>query len=303
MHHPRYGSNSWSEGHPVGPNAVYFHECGGNHVFRHNEVYSEWGRYFVDGLGGAENFSTKGFPNADSDIYGNLIQHVWDDAIEAEGANRNVRIWGNYMDQTTTGVATTASHAGPVYIWRNVWNRARTYSHVALDSDQRNYMFKSGTQSGFGNGRRYVFHNTMLQADPLPGSLYPQGGGEGISGPTSTSVLTNTVSRNNILHIWKSWWPSIDSKGGAGNDLDFDLFNGTIQAYSGAEPNGILGTPTYAPGHGWMSESGGNYQLDASSLGYDQGVRLPNFNDGFNGGAPDMGAHEAGTPAMRFGLR
>jgi hypothetical protein len=302
MHHPRYGSNSWADGHPAGPNAVYFHECGGNHVFRYNEVYSEWGRYFVDGYGGAENFGTKGIPNADSDIYGNIIQHTWDDAIEAEGANRNVRIWGNYIDQTTTGIATTSTSAGPVYIWRNVWNRARTYSNRTLDTDQRNYMFKSGSVSPYGDGRRYVFHNTMLQADPLPGSIYPLGGGEGLAGPTSTQVMTNTVSRNNVWHIWKSWWNSIDSKGGEGNDLDYDLFNGNIVAYPGAEANGIVGIPIYAPGHGWSSESGGLYQLAPESPGYDRGVRLPNFNDAFTGAAPDMGAHEAGTPTMRFGV-
>jgi len=28
---------------------------------------------------------------------------------------------------------------------------------------------------------------------------------------------------------------------------------------------------------------------------------IPNFNDGFTGAGPDMGAHEAGTPRMRFG--
>jgi len=27
-----------------------------------------------------------------------------------------------------------------------------------------------------------------------------------------------------------------------------------------------------------------------------------NHNDGFTGAAPDMGAHEAGTPPMQFGV-
>ena len=47
-------------------------------------------------MGGEDNFSTTGFPDADSDIYGNSIQNTWDDGIEAEGGNNNVRIWGNY---------------------------------------------------------------------------------------------------------------------------------------------------------------------------------------------------------------
>jgi hypothetical protein len=304
IHHPRYGSNSWSDGHPAGPNAILFHECGGNHVFRHNEFYSEWGRYFMDIIGGEENFSTKGMPNADTDIYGNIMKHAWDDAIEAEGAGRNVRIWGNYMDQTTTGVASTVVHAGPMYIFRNVYHRSRMLSKKSLDDDSRNVFFKSGDKgTTWGGGRRHVFHNTMLQAPPPSGTSYPLGGGGGLAGPNSSDKLVNTVSRNNIYHIWKTWWPSIDTKGGSGNDLDYDLFNGNVTAYSGAQKNGIVGTPIYQSGHGWSSNEGGLYQLAPNSPGYDRGVKLPNFNEGYSGAAPDMGAHEAGKPAMKFGVR
>jgi len=45
------------------------------------------------------------------------------------------------------------------------------------------------------------------------------------------------------------------------------------------------------------------YQLAPTSRGYDTAVRLPNFNDSFTGAGPDVGAHEAGMPAMRFGVR
>jgi hypothetical protein len=302
IHDPRYGSNSWSDGHPYGPNAVRFKECGGNHVFRYNEVYSSWGHYFVDGYGGGDNFSFKGMPNSDSDVYGNIIKHVWDDAVEAEGANNNVRIWANYFDATATGVATTATSKGPVYVWRNVQNRSRNKSMNTLDGDSRLYTYKSGSVDGFGDGRRYVFHNTSLQADPPPGTVYPLGSGSGLAGPGSTQLLTNTVSRNNVFHIWKYWWNAIYNVG-ANNDLDYDMTNGAFQAYAGAEVNGIIGTPIYETGQGWQNEAGGYYQLAPNSPGYDRGVRIPNFNDVFTGAAPDMGAHEAGTARMRFGVQ
>ena len=309
IHHPTYGANSWSgfssgpsDPHPLGANGIYMLDCGGNHVWRYNDLYSETGRYFMDGFGGGENFSTKGFPNADTDIYGNRISHAWDDAIEAEGANRNVRIWGNYMDQTATGVATTSTSVGPVYVFRNVQNRSRNLSMSSLDADSRLYMFKSGSQSGYGGGRRFMFHNTALQAPPPAGSTYPLGAGEGLAAPSSTEGLTNTVSRNNIYHVWKSHWASIRTQGGSGNDLDYDLVNGSVTAYAGAEANRVVGVPIYAPGNGWISEGGGMYQLAPSSPGYDRGAVLPNFNDGFTGAAPDMGAHEAGLPAMRLGV-
>jgi hypothetical protein len=114
--------------------------------------------------------------------------------------------------------------------------------------------------------------------------------------------MTNTVTRNNILHIWKAWWSSIDDGGGSGNDFDYDLFNGNVLAYPGAEPFGLVGTPIYAEGNGWVSGAGGMYQLAPFSPGYDRGVRLPNFNDDYVGAAPDIGAHEAGSAPMRFGV-
>jgi hypothetical protein len=311
IHHPRYGASSWSgiqgvsNTHPRGSNAIFLNDCGGNHVWRYNEVYGEWGRYFNDGFGGFQNHSSKGTPNADSDIYGNIIRHVWDDAIESEGANMNVRIWGNYLDQTATGIATTSTVKGPVYLFRNVWNRSRHYSQLSnLDADGRLYMFKSGSTSA-GDGRRYVFHNTMLQAPPPAGSSLTLGGGQGLSGPGGGQNLTNTISRNNIFHIFKNWWSSVSDNGGgmSPNNLDYDLVNGNVTAYSGAEANRIVGTPTYKAGHGWSSDAGGNYQLQPGTNGHDAGARLPNFNDAYNGNGPDMGAHEEGTAAMKLGVQ
>src|SRR5437870_12542138 len=82
------------------------------------------------------------------------ISQTWDDAIEAEGRGMNIRIWGNYMDNTTTGVATTVVNRGPAYVFRNVYNRSRELSERLPDDDDRNTSAKSGTENGFGDGRR-----------------------------------------------------------------------------------------------------------------------------------------------------
>jgi hypothetical protein len=299
VHDPRYGANSWDWGHPAGPNAISMYECGGNNVIRYNEVWSSGEQhYYMDAIGGGNNDSNKGFPGADSDIYGNIVKNAWDDGIEAEGGGQNVRVWGNYIDSTTTGVATTPVAIGPAYVFRNVYNRSRQLSQVAPDSDDRNNFAKSGSWKKYGDGRRYVLHNTLLQADNV-GGAYPLGAGGGIQAAGSNEPLTNTVSRNNILHIWKSWWSSIDDGGGRGNDLDYDLYNGNIVA-RGAETHGIVGTPIYAPGNGWQSEAGGMYQLDPISAGYWAAARIANFNDAY--ATPDIGAHQSGTAAMCFGV-
>ena len=299
IHDPRYGANSWDWGHPVGPNAISMFECGGNNVIRYNEVWSsDQQHYYNDAIGGGNNDSNKGFPGADSDIYGNIVKNAWDDGIEAEGGGQNVRVWGNYIDSTASGVATTPVAIGPAYVFRNVYNRSRTRSQVALDSDDRNPFAKSGSWTKYGDGRRYVFHNTLLQVDNNAGGTYPLGAGGGIQAAGSTEPLTNTVSRNNILHIWKAWWSAIDEGGGGGNDLDYDLYNGNVVA-RGAETHGTVGTPIYASGNGWQAEAGGMYQLDPTSAGYGSAARIANFNDAY--AAPDIGAHQSGTAAMCFG--
>jgi hypothetical protein len=299
IHDPRYGANSWSEGHPAGPNGIMFSQCGGNHVFRYNELYSADERhYFMDAIGGEENLSDIGFPNRDSDIYGNIVSDAWDDAIESEGANRNVRIWGNYLDRTTTGVATTVAQEGPVYIFRNVYNRSRQFVNRPPDEDERNVFAKSGTTPEWGGGRRYIFHNTLLQAPAEAGGRFPLGAGGAIHGSGRGEPVTNTVSRNNIFQIWKPHWDVL-SNTGRDNDFGYDLYNGKI---STAEGHGIFGTPVYASGNGAASGPGGRYQLAPGSPGYDAGARIPNFNDDYRGRAPDIGAAEAGAPPMRFGL-
>jgi len=296
MHDPRYSANSWTDGHPAGPQGITFSYCGGNHVIRWNEIYSTTGNRFNDGMGGEDNFSDTGFPNADSDIYGNRITHTWDDGIEAEGGNRNVRIWGNYMDRTATGIATTVTAVGPVYIFRNVFNRNQFFDKRASDSDERQPFFKSGSSADFGNGRRYLFHNTMLQATQS-GSQYGLGGGAGVGGTGDSQLVHNTVSMNNIWHLWKP--NGAVYQVASDNQFQNDMFNGSMGT---AITGGINATPAYASGNGWQSESGGLYQLAAGTPGFDGGVRIANFNDNFAGNAPDVGAAEAGLGAMAFGL-
>jgi hypothetical protein len=296
IHDPRYSANSWTDGHPAGPQGITFSYCGGNHVIRWNEIYSTSGNRFNDGMGGEDNFSTTGFPNADSDIYGNKISYTWDDAIEAEGGNRNVRIWGNYLDRTATGIATTVTSVGPVYIFRNVYNRNQFYDKRASDQDDRQPFFKSGSSSDFNNGRRYLFHNTMLQGSQS-GVSYGLGGGAGVGGTGDSQLVHNTVSMNNIYHLWKA--NSAVYQVASDNVFQNDMFNGNMGT---GVVSGINATPRYAAGSGWQSEAGGMYQLAAGTPGHDGGVRIPNFNDAYVGAAPDVGAAEAGGPAMTFGI-
>jgi hypothetical protein len=94
---------------------------------------------------------------------------AWDDGIEAEGGNTNVRIWGNYLDRTAPASRPTITSQGPVYVFRNVWNRNQFYERTTTDAGRAPAALQVGIRREPRHGRRYLFHNTMLQATQ-PGS-------------------------------------------------------------------------------------------------------------------------------------
>lgn len=307
MRDPRHGSNPWKSGagerqHPMGPQGVVFDRCGRNHVIRYNAIYSANGNHFMDGIGGAENFSDAGFPWADSDIYGNRISEAYDDGIEAEGGNRNVRIWGNYLDRVFVAIANAGTTTGPLYVWRNVSYRVAGMYHPGAppDLEDRGPFVKAGSRTAAARGgRAYYFHNTVLQPR-APGMKYPLGAGWGLL--NSGGPLYNVVSRNNIWHIHKTEqirgerkFASISADAGRGLlDADFDLYNGALwNAGRGAERRGWKATPRFA------ASQPGDFSLAPGSPGHGRAEPIPNFNDRYE--RPDVGAHQSGTPPMRFG--
>ncbi len=267
---------------------------------RYNEIYSDATHYFMDGIGGAENFEFEGFPRDNSDIYGNKISQAWDDAIEAEGGNMNVRIWGNYMDSTFVKVAVAATAIGPVYIFRNVANVTRRSSATGstADEEDRGPFIKAGSQDAlYRGGRIYVFHNTLLQP-VVQGYTYTLGCGAGIL-DAAGGPMTPVVSRNNILQIHKNWWQSIGDNFSSqtNNSFNYDLYNAAIAASGGQEANGWSGSPVYS-----STNPAGVWALATTSKGYNTGTILNNFNDGYNGTGPDVGAYEAGAAPLEFGV-
>jgi hypothetical protein len=300
MHHPRSNSNNWQQTrtgpgkpaskHPEGPQTVVFWDSEGNHVIRYNTVDSDDDHYYNDVFGAGANASVRGFPNRDSDIYGNLLSHCWDDAIESEGANCNVRIWGNYVAQCYVGIACASTSLGPLYVWRNV-------SGVMQETPDRWSGGFLKTANILGGGRVFVFHNTILQPPRTPeGGPDTAGAQQGLGWG---GAIVNVTSRNNILHVTRS--AIRNQKDDLLGDYDYDLYSGRSAIPAGHEQHGIKGEPIYAAGSG-LQDGKGQFPLSPTSPGYDAALRLANFNDDLTGQRPDLGAYEAGTPMMEFGV-
>ena len=293
LHHPRYDGSTWYEPnyptHTMGPQCITLFNTAGNHVIRYNECSSDLEHMYNDGIGGGSNGSFQGSPGHDSDIYGNLISHCWDDGLEVEGGSRNVRLWDNYITQCMMMIGNAPASIGPLYIWRNVV----AHSQSQPNAGGGNFL-KMGyaTSEDLMTGQMYIFHNTIFRSD----EWLPTGGLGG------NRIVKHTMSRNNILHVRSPQnYSASDNKQNTDTDFDYDLYNGRIP--QGQESHGIRGAPIYATGAGLEPATNtGRFQLAPDSPGAGAGQPIPNFNDGFAGKSPDIGAHQRGAPPIRYGV-
>ncbi len=304
IENPRSGSNDWESGHPSGPQGISLQDSRGGNIIRYNTIRSTDDRGFNDGIGGSSNYSFKGSPNRDSDIYGNIVANCWDDAIESEGANMNVRIWSNYIHHTFVHIATAATSMGPLYIFRNVFGESRV-SHQdpsggMMIKTGMSYLTINGERVSTGLGYRFIFHNTALQ---------PKGGLDVFS----SHELHNAVTRNNIFYSRGRTYPP--DKGLPTNDFKHDLTGGYLGGgmirtmFLASERLEWFLAPTMNRmewGRVEYTRNGKTVAItdpmvQAKNPALDTGVALPGFNDDYGGSAPDMGAFENGRPPLRFG--
>lgn len=298
LHHPRSNSNSWTESrphdgketkHPIGPQGITFEKGRGRFVIRNNRIWSDPARKFNDGMGETRNFSYGGFPNRDSDIHDNEIANAYDDGAEIEGANMNVRVWNNRFDDVYGAIGAATTSLGPLYIFRNVSHSSRKGPKSDADSNKGAYLVKIGNEDPqWGMGSIFIYHNTMLQPPAREGFTGGSGCNAGILFTSSSKKQNFITSRNNILQVRDEGHPSVrDTSKDPSNDYDYDLVNGTVTGKDGIEAHAVRAVPQFD------TSAQGLYPLLPGTPGHDAGVRLPNFNDGFNGAGPDMGAFEA----------
>mgnify|MGYP000362618184 CR=1 FL=1 len=303
LHHPRSDSNSWNQkrpgsksSHPEGPQAIVFFSGQGGHVIRFNRIYSDFDHMFNDGMGEVHNFSYGGFPVKDSDIHDNFVSHCWDDGLEIEGANMNVRVYNNYIDNTYGAIGAAAPSLGPMYIFRNVYGISIKHNGTNPNDYRGHYLVKLGNEKPqWTHGRMYIFHNTNLQPPAFEGFTdLTSGAQSGIVFTSNKKTQQNIVSRNNLLDLRKeSDWAIRDTQQTVNNDFDYDMHDGRTLYKDGSGANNIIAGPSY------QRRADGQLELQPGTPGHNAGVRIPNFNDDFVGDAPDMGAIETGSQTPR----
>ena len=313
--HAPTGDAGGKDGSNSGPKGIWLEDSEGNHVIRYNEIYGTTNHYLDEGISGDEQISAKGAFGNNTDIYGNYLHNMYGTAIESEGSNCNNRFWHNYATDIGIMFALTPIDTGPAYVFRNVSNRSRRYKYkTESDYWTRGWFVKTGASGGFGGAALYLYHNTLLQEEPEAPNTELLGEGAGLR--ASNDGAFNVYYYNNIIYTsFENYYPNglynyqqQELNGTCYNFVDYNLFKGAT-AYGCNNPgqydsHSIENTPTYdreALFTDGVDTTFAQY-LQSGTDGHDDAKILPNFNDGFEGSAPDMGAVERGSAGFEFGV-
>jgi hypothetical protein len=290
--------------HPAGPMAMFLKDVGHTIIVRYNTMLGDATHMFDDGLGGGQNFGEDGpFPN-NSDIYGNDIGYAHDDCIEAEGRDKNVRIYENRISFCRVGIAMGHIASGPIYLFRNVYTQGIDGPGTSDPGGRwsKHYVDNNATTyetADSGLGKLYKFHETIY----------------GTSNATRFQTVFNAVTA-----------------GAATGNMDIrnsviwtvaDLNSNFVTQFFGhsTATNNIVGTghnnwtgatnlkvnPTFDT----TAPPSGTYTLETAGTatdGVDDGASIPNFNDSGSAwpaldSGPDIGAVERGQTAPVYGPR
>ena len=265
---------------------------GSGHVIAYNRMAH---------LGDGMNNGSGGHISA-SDVHNNDVIGATDDCLEADHATTNLRVYHNRLTNCRTGVSVQPSHGGPVYIFRNlIFNTA--HSPFKLHNHTSGVL---------------LFHNTSVRED------------RAFVIKPARETVNDVITRNNIfIGSGKQALRTsgvmtrcdFDNDGYAWDGKVFASWNRTRYK----SPGSTRGTPGLYARHGpivlsaWDEFANGveppddhkvfqepvlnDLRLDSDSRAVDAGVRLANFNDGFEGDAPDLGCCERGQLLPHFGPR
>ena len=165
IHDAHSRAHAWRYSHPYGPMGIRLSDSGGNIVLRWNDIVGSDFHRWDDGIGGGNDFYEKGTFNRDSDVSGNFIVFANDDALEIDGGQQNVRVFGNRMEGSFMGVSVQGAVVSPSYVFDNV------FSGCEEEFDAAGSSIKLSGIDVYGYGPTcYIFDNVLWGRG---GALYP----------------------------------------------------------------------------------------------------------------------------------
>lgn len=256
------------------------------------------------GFGDAVFFGSAG--SRAVDFIGNDILHNYDDGIETDFTEGNIRVMRNRFTNSLMAMSVQPVYGGPVYLIRNVGFNLRGSQikfngeggggypsgvvalHNTFVSPERSLKIYAGVPTA----------NSIIQNNLFIGPTY-QGGSiaEWFGALTQTTLNYNGYWPDGGFNIGfpsgQVVWPNFNAMATAGQVETNGRLLGRNNFY-----NGMIGPDTY-----FVYQQPQNMILLPTSGAIDQGVVIANVNDHFIGVRPDMGALEAGCPVPHYGPR
>ncbi len=240
------------------------------------------------------------------DVYGNDLDACADDAIEADYAMGNVRIYQNRITRSFMGISSQPSLGGPTWFVRNVmygvlYEAFKLHNGSIGDVGYHNTVLKTGdafavyTEDTVSQAR---FRNNLFLGGP--GGTY--GGYD-----TGTGAVLNLAPADSSCSFDYDGLGSIGAGAFSGRigDTRFDsieeLRESTTEAHAVQVDLSVFAEPVTLPSDPFGARTVHELGLAAESAALDRGVALPNVNDGFSGTAPDLGAFELGMETTTYG--
>jgi hypothetical protein len=286
-----HGTTTWPRA--KGIEAVYaVNLTGSGHVVAYNRMTN---------VGDGVHNGSNGRISA-TDYHNNDIFVCTDDGIETDHADTNIRVFRNRITNCFNGISFQPVFGGPVYVWRNVIFNTE-YSPFKLHNEPSGVL---------------LFHNTTVKRG-TPFVIRP--GGDPVSdvvtrnnlfiGSGSPALIANTAMvRTDFDNDGYAW--------GLGGFAEWEgqgfasplaaKQSGRFYARYGVislQPGRDTGPGLKAPADHRREYAVTDYdpRLAPNARAIDRGVRIPNFNDRFNGTAPDLGCCEVGEPLPHYGPR
>jgi len=233
------------------------------------------------------------------DVFGNDIFDTSDDGFEGDPGGVNIRVWGNRIHNAAhNGISYQPQNGSPWYIIRN----------QLAGFMEAPFKFRT-------TDRSVIAHNTIVMWSKMI--------------CCNDAHLLRSIVRNNLWvaaaggQIWdfsgnvKDWQSDFDNDGfDWGASTAPFRYGGVVYsslagfaAASGLETHGrsINHSTCFAtfdvPGPAPVPIPPQYMTLKSGCSAVDAGAVLPNINDGFIGGAPDLGAYELGQPLPKYGPR
>jgi MYXO-CTERM domain-containing protein len=243
------------------------------------------------------------------DICNNDIEEATDDAIEADSAMGNVRIFRNRIRNCFDGISAQPDVGGPTYYVRNamynvLYTAFKFHNGTVGDIVAHNTVVKCGDALGIYAGetwKRAVFRNNVFIGGSGGGTYGGYDNGSGRIFQLADADASCSFDYDGVGAI------GISGFSGKIGSTSFSslatLKSNTTEAHAVQVDLSIFATPPAFPTNPYPPKPVADLRLAAGGAAVDKGVVIPGLDDDFAGTAPDLGAFEIGAALPTYGPR